>query len=346
MKDKVIVAMSGGVDSSVSAYKMKEEGFEVIGVTLKLFDSENTEKMIADAESVAKILGIKWYVADYSSYFKDVISYFINSYKKGETPNPCAFCNKTAKFVYLFNEMQKNNAKYIATGHYAKVVERDGKKFIGKATNLQKDQSYYLALLDRFQVNLLKFPMSEISSKEITRQIAKEIGLPVSAKKDSQEVCFLCGRDYREFLQEKVESSRFKKGYMIYNGKKLREHEGIEFYTVGQRRGLGLSYHEPLYVKEIDAKSGNIYLAKKDEVVKRGVKLRDVNMVDEKLRVFKAKAKIRYRMKEEDCLVEILPENKALLLFDKPQFAPTKGQLAAIYIDDIVVGGGFIYETF
>lgn len=346
MKDNIIVAMSGGVDSSVAAYKMLKEGFDVVGVTLKLFDSENTEKTIADAESVAKLLGIKWYVADYSSYFKDVISYFINSYRKGETPNPCAYCNKTAKFVYLFNEMQKNNAKYIATGHYAKIIEKNGKKYIGKATNLQKDQSYYLALLDSFQIGLLKFPLSEIDSKDGTRQIAKEIGLSISEKKDSQEVCFLCGRDYREFLSEKVGSKRFKKGYMIYNGKKLREHEGVEFYTVGQRRGLGLSYHEPLYVKEIDAEKGNIYLAKKEEVVKRGVKLRDVNMVDDRLRVFKAKAKIRYRMNEENCLVEILPENKALILFEKPQFAPTKGQLAAIYLDDIVVGGGFIYETF
>ncbi|KAA0257378.1 tRNA 2-thiouridine(34) synthase MnmA [Deferribacter autotrophicus] len=344
MSKKVLVAMSGGVDSSVAAYKMLEKGYDVIGVTLKLFDGPT--KFIEDAKNVAEKLGIKWYLADYSSYFKEVISYFINSYRKGETPNPCAFCNKNAKFVYLFNEMQKNNAEMIVTGHYAKVVEKDGLKYIGKAKNLKKDQSYYLALLDEFQVSLLYFPHGDVESKDEVRELANKIGLKVASKKDSQEVCFLCGKDYREFLKERIDSKRFKKGYLIYNGKKMRQHEGIEFFTIGQRRGLGLNYHEPLYVTNIDAKSGNIYLAKKDDVFKRGVKLRNVNIVNDRKRIFRAKAKIRYRMEEADCMVEILPENKAIILFDEPQFAPTKGQMVAIYQDDLVLGGGFIHDVF
>lgn len=343
MNKKVVVAMSGGVDSSLSAYIMKEKGYEVIGVTLQLFEGQ--EKYLKDAEKVASEIGIKWYLADYTEEFKsDVISYFIGTYRKGKTPNPCAYCNRFAKFNYLHKEMLKNNAEKIVTGHYARKVLADDKYFIAKGLDRKKDQSYYLALLQDYQIKVVEFPLGEFD-KQTTRKVAEKYGLSVHNKKDSQEVCFLEGRDYREFLKEKLKEENFKKGDFIYDGKTVGKHNGIELYTVGQRRGLDLSYHEALYVKYIDEKNGNIYLSKKEEGFVKGVKIEKATFQTDK-KIFKAKAKLRYRMKDVECTVEVHPEDKAFLLFDEPQGFVAPGQIASIYEDDILVGGGFIERFF
>ncbi len=341
--DRVLIAMSGGVDSSVSALMAKEAGYIPIGITLNLFKNNNNS--FSDAKNVAESLGIEWYYEDYSEEFsQNVISYFIRSYKIGETPNPCSYCNRNAKTKFLFNLMQRYNCKKIVTGHYARMVNIDGQNYVRKAKNEAKDQSYYLSLIEPFHANLLIFPLGDIENKDIVREIANKNNLPVANKPDSQDICFLQGNDYREFLEPF--SSKWRKGDFILDGKRISKNKGIHNYTVGQRRGLEISYKEPLYVQKVDSETGDVYLCEKKDVFKKGVKLRDCNFFPNTALMGKVTAKLRYRMKDEPCLLEQAPEGKATLLFENKQFAPAKGQTAAIYIDDKIIGGGTIDDVF
>jgi tRNA-specific 2-thiouridylase len=343
MNKKVIVAMSGGVDSSVTAYLMREKGYEVIGVTLDLF--EGNEELLKDAENVANFLGIKWYKADYRKEFKEeIISYFISTYRKGRTPNPCSYCNKWGKLQYLFNEMQKNNASKIVSGHYARVIKQNETYFIAKGIDETKDQSYYLSLLESFEIANLEFPLGDKTKEEI-RKIASTVKIPVAEKKDSQEVCFLKGENYQDFLKRKIKNSSKSKGYFILNGKKLKEHDGIEFYTIGQRKGLGIGHHVPLYVSNIDAETNNIILSEDKSQKHKGVKLSNCKFNTSK-HMGRAKVKLRYRMKDIDCTFEIQPDNKVILLLDEPQFSIAPGQVATLYENDIIICGGFIESSF
>jgi tRNA-specific 2-thiouridylase len=343
MGDKVIVAMSGGIDSSVSVYLMLKAGYDVIGVTLDLF--EGSTSILEEAEKVAKFFNIPWVVADYKDSFKEeIISYFISTYRKGKTPNPCSVCNKIGKFNFLYQEMLKAGASKIVTGHYSRITQRMDKFFIRKGKDLSKDQSYYLSLLESFEIENLYFPLGDMTKDEI-RNIAKDIRLPIAEKKDSQEVCFLKGQDYRDFLLEKIPKKSLKKGYFILNGEKIKKHEGIEFYTIGQRKGLGIGYHKTLYVKEIDIKTNNIILSESKNNGHKGVRLKDCVFNSDRL-IGKGKVKLRYRMKEIKCMYEILPEDNAVLLLEEPHFAIAPGQIATIYDDDIVLGGGFIESVF
>lgn len=339
---RVIVAMSGGVDSSVCAYLAKQAGCEVVGITFR-FMEDNTPSV--DAERVAKHLGIEWYQADYREQFqRGVIDYFMQTYREGRTPNPCAYCNRTAKVKYLFDMMQKYNAEAIITGHYARTVEHDGKTYILASENTKKDQSYYLSLVEPFHLALLRFPLGEMD-KEQTREIARGAGIPVAEKKDSQDICFLAGGDYRDYLREKMPDMG-KEGFMTVGHKKLKKHEGIANYTIGQRQGLGVSWSEPLYVRTIDAETGEVKLATRDRMLFKGVKLTGCVWVDPKPRIDKVRAKLRYRMNAEPCTMEMHPDGVCYLLFDEPQFAPAPGQVAAVYEEGRVLGGGYIEDVF
>lgn len=343
MKEKIIVAMSGGVDSSVTAHMMKEEGYEVIGVTLDLF--EGNEEMLKEAESVAKHIGVQWVRADYRQEFKEeIMSYFISTYRKGKTPNPCSYCNKYGKFSYMFRAMKEYGASQITTGHYARVVQNENKYFIAKGTDPKKDQSYYLTLLASFEIANLRFPLGEMTKVEI-RKIAAEIGLPVAEKKDSQDVCFLMGEDYRDYLKRKIKPNQRKAGNFMLNDKILQKHEGIEFYTIGQRKGLGIGHHVPLYVSSIDSISGDVILTEDKNIGHKGVKLHKCQFGTNK-HMGRATTKLRYRMQEIDCSFEILPDNKAILLLDKIQPAIAPGQIATLYDGDVIIGGGFIESVF
>lgn len=341
--ERVIVAMSGGVDSSVTALIAKNAGCHVIGITLQMFDAQ--APTLIDAEKVAKFLGIEWHMADYSQAFtEDVIGYFIKDYKEARTPNPCSRCNRVAKTKYLFDQMQKYDATKILTGHYAKTVNINGQNFIAKAASAEKDQSYYLSLIEPFHANFLIFPLGDYEKTEI-RKIAEENGLPVADKKDSQEACFLQGDDYREFL--KPYSASWRKGNIIFDNKILAENKGVQHYTVGQRRGLEISHSEPLYVKSVDGKTGDVILAEKKDVFYRGVKLINCSFYPDTPFISKnVSAKLRYRMNNESCYMERSPDGGCFLLFQKGQFAPAPGQTAAIYDSDVVIGAGTIEKTF
>ena len=339
---RVIVAMSGGVDSSVTALMAKEAGLIPIGITMQMFDNKN--EFWHDAKNMADFLGIEWHLVDYTeSFVPDVIGYFIREYKMGRTPNPCSKCNRVAKTKYLFDQMQKYHCNYILTGHYAKTKLIGEQYYIQKADYTEKDQSYYLSMIEPFHINLLKFPLGEMEKPQI-RAIAAKYNLPVAEKKDSQEACFLEDKDYREFLKPYIKNAR--KGNFILNGKVIGENKGIYNYTPGQRRGLEISYKEPLYVKSIDSKTGDVYLAVKKEVFFKGVSLKDCQFFNDTPYIGKYTAKLRYRMKDEPCLLERQPENRAKLLFDNFQFAPAAGQTAAIYNGDIIIGSGVIDDTF
>lgn len=344
MSEKVIMAMSGGVDSTVSTHLLKEQGYDVIGITLKMFEGQ--EDLLEDARKMAGKLNIEWHMVDCTDYFKeDVMSYFFNTYRKGKTPNPCCYCNKYAKFSYLFDTMQRFNADKMATGHYARKSYSDGKYCISKGKNSNKDQSYYLCLLDEFYINLIEFPLGNFENKYQVREIAENLGLEVANKKGSQDVCFTCGMDYREYIRKYIDDNKMQKGNFIFDDKVLKKHEGIELYTVGQRKGLNTGYHKPLYVKKINPETCDIFLDTKENIYFKGVILENCNFIIDK-KFFKGKVKLRYRMKEAECFVEKLPSHKAVLLFDEKQLAPAPGQVAAIYNGKTVVGGGFIKEVF
>lgn len=335
--------MSGGVDSSVTAHLMKEEGYEVIGVTLDLF--EGNEEMLKDAENVAKQLEIPWVRADFRQQFKeDIMSYFISTYRKGKTPNPCSYCNKHGKFQYLFEEMQRQGATKIVSGHYAKVVQKGDTHFIAKGADTSKDQSYYLSLLASFEIAHLKFPLGEMT-KDTIRQIAAEIGLSVAEKKDSQEICFLMGEDYKDYLKRKLPLDQRQIGQFMLDGKPLKQHDGIEFYTIGQRKGLGIGHRAPLYVASIDAKSHNIHLTEDSSAGHKGVKL-DHCHFGTPTHMGRADVKLRYRMKELPCTYEIQPDNRAILLLDDPYPGIAPGQIATFYDGNTIIGGGFIDSVF
>ena len=337
-EEKVIVAMSGGVDSSFTAYLAKHSAKEVIGVTLKMFDNEDAN--YDDAKRVAEELGIKWYLADYSKEFNEyIISYFIREYKYGRTPNPCSRCNKLAKTVFLHNEMVKNNATKIITGHYAVMKELNGYPIISKGLDKDKDQSYYLALIEEEYLKYLRFPLGSFKKKDI-RVFAKEIGLSVAEKKDSQDICFIEGSNYRDFLANYLK--KVITGNFILNGEIVGQNKGIHNYTVGQRKGLDISHSEPIYVKSIDSKTGDVYLTTKEDIGEETVRLIECNFHPASKTIFNGLAKVRYRMTEEPCTVEKLPDNKAQILFENKQFAPASGQTVAIYIDDMLIGGGVI----
>ena len=338
--ERVAIALSGGVDSSVAAYLLKEKGFDVIGITLKLHEDEG---YIEDAKRVAERLSIPLYIFDYTEEFKKtVIDYFFETYKKGKTPNPCVYCNRFAKFKFLIEKAESLGIKTVATGHYAKKGNLNGHHVICKSHNPNKDQSYFLSFLEEEQIKKLIFPLEEIGSKFYTRKIAKKLGLPTAKKKESYEVCFIKG-DYRSTLIR--EYPNYGIGYFILDGKRIKKHEGIFNYTVGQRKGLKVPYSKALYVEKIDPETFDIMLSTKDRVYKKSVVVRKMNEIFVPSMEFKATAKLRSMMVDEPCSVHV-DKNRFILEFDKKQFAPAPGQVACVYLNDCVILSGFIEESF
>lgn len=354
-ENKVIVAMSGGVDSSVAAYLLKEQGYNCHGVTLKLYDEDDdeiggkaccTDKDVEDARSVAQSLGMPFDVYDFKDDFKgEVIDRFVKGYLNGETPNPCIDCNRYIKFRHILKAADKFDAKFISTGHYARVEfdEGSGRYLLKKGKYDMKDQSYVLYSLSQDRLSRLLLPVGEMKKEEV-REIAEKCGFVNSAKPDSQDICFVKNGDYVSFIEEYC-GRKFPEGNFVErSGKVIARHKGIIGYTVGQRKGLGIASTEPYFVLEKNVQRNEIIIGRAEEQYRKSITADDVNWIafDKLTSPLKLTAKIRYRHKEVPATVSQLDEEKIIVEFDEPQRAPAKGQAVVFYDGDCVVGGGKI----
>ena len=337
---KVLVGISGGVDSSVSALLLKKEGYEVIGATMKLFDSDTN-----DSKEVCNKLGIKYVELDCKDKFKNcVINYFINEYKLTNTPNPCVECNKKLKFGYMVDYVKENNIDYIATGHYAKVEYSDKYKryVLKKADNLSKDQSYFLYGIDKNILPMILFPLSKFNNKEEIREIAKQNNLNTHSKSDSQDICFIPDGNYKKFLEENSDMDS-RVGNVILNGEVIGKHTGLYKYTIGQRKGLGIAHEVPLYVIGFNKDKNELIVGEEKDLYKSSFEVKDYNLllVDDITDPIKVNVRTRYKSLEYPATIE-KRENNILVKLDNPIKGITSGQSAVFYIDDIVLGGGII----
>ena len=356
MKGRVVVAMSGGVDSSVAAALLKEQGYEVIGMTMcfNLGDSAGKRPIccglqgIEDARRVAHKLDIRHYVVNMKKSLEEkVIKDFCHEYLHGRTPNPCIRCNQFLKFDILLKKALALDAKYLATGHYVKVAcaktynLQPTTFLLKKAKDKFKDQSYFLYRLGQNQLKNILFPLGNYTKLEV-RALSKKFDISVADKPGSQEICFLPDNDYRAFLRKR-HISGIKPGNVIDNGGKvLGRHTGIAYYTIGQREGLGIAAAHPLYITKLDVQKNEITVGRKEDACSRGFLLKDLHYIWQpiKKRVV-AGVKIRYNHKE--ALAEIIPfKNRLKVRFRQPQFAVTAGQSAVFYDKDNVLGGGII----
>ncbi len=360
--ERVVVAMSGGVDSSVAAALLVERGYEVIGVTMQIWPQEEPLQearqggccslaAVEDARRVADRLGIPYYVVNMRDVFAEtVIDYFVAEYARGRTPNPCIACNRFVKFSALLRKARELDARYLATGHYARVWfdAEQGRHVLARGRDRHKDQSYVLYNLTQEQLAQVLFPLGELTKGEV-RRLAAERGLPVAGKPESQEICFITEEAYGDFVAARAPDKVRPGPILDRAGRVLGTHRGLVFYTVGQRRGLGVSSGKPLYVLEIDPERNALVVGPAEETLSGGLEAGDVNLILldwEELRAARdgiaAEVQIRYRSAARPAVVRAAGGGRVEVWFASPQRAVTPGQAAVFYRGDLVLGGGVI----
>ncbi len=353
---KVVVGMSGGVDSSVAAYLLKERGYDVIGVTMQIWQDEEQATQeenggccglsaVDDARRVAAALEIPYYVMNFKKEFKEnVIDYFVEEYQNGRTPNPCIACNRYVKWESLLQRSLSIGAEYIATGHYARVVQlENGRYTLRRSATLAKDQTYALYNLTQEQLKRTLMPVGKYTKDEV-RAIAEKINLRIANKPDSQDICFVPDGDYAAYIEEEAGVKVPEGNFVLTDGTVLGRHKGITHYTVGQRKGLGLALGYPAFVLEIRPETNEVVIGTKEESMTTQLRARNLNFMavedlTEPLHVF---TKIRYNHKGAWCTIEKTGEDEALCTFDEPQRAVTPGQAVVFYDGEYVLGGGTI----
>jgi len=352
MGDKVLVAMSGGVDSSVVAALLKEEGYEPVGITMRLWNLPADEKKrgccslddVNDAERVAESLGIPHYTLNLKEAFREnVVDYMVREYQRGRTPNPCIACNRVLKFQLLMDRARKMGIEQVATGHYARIEKRDLSYVIRRGVDPAKDQSYFL--FDTPQVNLRRilFPLGNYTKDE-TREAARRFGLNIAEKDESQEICFVPGDDYRKFLTDMGVAPQAG-DFITGDGKKVGRHAGISFYTIGQRRGLGLSAGSRLYVTEIRPETNTIVVGPREELLSGSMIVANSTFHIPVMNGDELLVQVRYRHTPVKATLYLLDDGSVQVEFAEPEEAVAPGQAAVFYIGDAVAGGGWI-ESF
>jgi len=350
---KVVVAMSGGVDSSVAAALLREQGYDVTGMMLRLWSEPGKEESnrcctpdsMAQARRVAAKLGIPFYVIDAKDVFREtVVQYFLDGYARGETPNPCLVCNRQIRWTFLLDHALALGADYMATGHYARVRETGGGSFhLLRAVDRNKDQSYVLHVLTQDKLKHARFPVGDYPKAEV-RAIAERHGLPTASRKDSQDLCFLAGEDYRHFLQRNAAEMLRPGEILTRDGRLVGTHNGLANYTIGQRKGLGLASPVPLYVLRKNAAANALVVGTHDELGASELMARDVNWLsgESPKEPFRAEVKIRYTAREANAWVTPADGGRAQVRFEAPQRDITSGQAAVFFQGDLLLGGGII----
>lgn len=357
-KGKVLIAMSGGIDSSISALLLKKQGYELVGITMKTWDYETAKvngketgccslDSINDARMVAVKLGFPHYVLDIREEFTDkIINNFVEEYLNGRTPNPCVLCNTHIKWDALLKRADALGCQYIATGHYSKIRLENGRYIISKGKDANKDQTYVLWGLTQDVLSRTIFPLSEYTKPEV-REIAKSEGLDYLAKKsESYDICFIPDGDYRKFLNNHLPKlpEKLAEGNFIYHDKVVGKHKGYPYYTIGQRKGLEVALGHPVYVKEIRPEANEVVLGDKEELAQQIIKVKDFNLIKyEKLpENFQALVKIRYKDVGKMATIHTIDNHHLEIVFHEPVYAVAPGQSAVFYEGNDLVGGGFI----
>ena len=351
---KVLIAMSGGVDSSAAAFLMQQQGWDCVGATMTLYRNEDiglsssrtccSLEDVEDARSVAYKLNMPYYVFNFSDEFRcQVMDRFAEAYEQGRTPNPCIDCNRYLKFRRLYDRAALMGCDAIATGHYARIERENGRYLLKKAVDLSKDQSYVLYMLTQEQLAHTQFPLGTLHKAE-ARALAERQGFFNARKPDSQDICFVPDGDYAAFIRRHTGKEDVPGDFVDEAGRGLGRHRGITHYTIGQRKGLGVSSNEPLYVKAIDPEKNQVILSGNDALFSRKLPAGAFNWIawDVPPRQFRCSAKTRYRHPEQPCQVTLREDGTVEVLFDQPQRAVTPGQAVVLYDGDTVLGGGTI----